>query len=112
MKRAFICSPYRDDDYSKQISNCDNAKEYCKFARLNGVVPIAPHLFHTEFLPGKELILKCTFAFLSTCDEIWIFANFNEDMKKEIEHAKNNSIKIRYFTTNMVERTFNDGLKD
>lgn len=120
MKRVFICSPYRNDDYLKQINNCKN-KEYCKFACLNGVAVIAPHVFYTEFLHDcidseRELISNYAFAFLSVCNEIWVFADFNEDiddvMKKEIEYAKNNNITIRYFTTSMVERTFNDGIKD
>lgn len=121
MKRVFICSPYRNEDYLKQITNCGNAKEYCKFACLNGVAPFAPHVFYTEFLHDcideeRQLGTECAFAFLDICNEIWVFADFNKDisegMKKEIEYAETNNITIRYFTTSMVERTFDDGIGD
>lgn len=121
MKRVFICSSWRDDDYLKEIIKCNNTKEYCKFACLNGVAAFAPQIFYTQFLHDcidseKELISECTFSYLGYCNEIWVFADFNEDideyMKKEIEYAKSKNITIRYFTTSMVERTFNDGIKD
>ena len=118
MKNVFICSPFRNEDYLTQIENKDFAKECCRFAALNGVAPFAPHVFCTEFLQEaidreREIGINIGLSFLDACDEMWVFADFNEDisegMKTEIKHfsEKFPDKKIRYFTRTFVERDKN-----
>ena len=47
MKMTYICSPCRGD-YEKNIIK---AQEYCREAFLEGLLPIAPHVYFTQFMP-------------------------------------------------------------
>jgi len=49
MDKIFICSPYRGDEKK----NLENVKRYCRDAAYDGI-PIAPHLYFTQFLDEKE----------------------------------------------------------
>lgn len=120
MKRVFIYSQY-NGGYIKQITNCHAAKQYCKFACLNGISAIAPmyfsHIFSLIMIIQKKNCFCITpFPFSIHVMKYWIFADSVEDideyMKKQIEYAKNKNIKLRYFTTDMVERTFDDRVGD
>ena len=46
MKLVYIASPYAGDI----PNNVERAKEYCKQALEQGVVPVAPHLLYPQFL--------------------------------------------------------------
>lgn len=46
MKMTYICSPCRGD-YEKNITK---AQEYCREALLEGLLPIAPHVYFTQFI--------------------------------------------------------------
>jgi len=95
-KRVFICSPLRGNFKN----NINKAKKYSRFAALNGCLPIAPHVYFTNFLDdshneernrglslGKEL--------LKDCEELWIFDTWiSEGMKSEIELAQSLNIPI------------------
>ncbi len=98
MKIVYICSPCRGD-YEKNITK---AQEYCREAVDMGVLPIAPHVYFTQFLDdtipeerrtgmeaGKEL--------LKYCHEVWVYgiANPSEGMAAEIELAKTLGIPVR-----------------
>lgn len=115
MKRVFICSPLRNEDYLTYVKNKENARNYCRFAAVSGVSPFAPHVFCTEFLNDsceieRKIGIDIGISFLSICDELWVFANFKEDisegMKKEIEYFQSNfpDRKIRYFATSCAEQ--------
>lgn len=114
MKKVFICSPYRSEDYLTQIKNCDNAKNYCRFAALNGVAVFAPHVLYTQVLfdgvdEERQIGIESGIEFLDVCDELWVFVDFIEDisegMKMEIDHFSLNcpGRPIRYFSTQMIE---------
>ena len=45
MKLVYIASPYAGDI----PNNVERAKEYCKQALEQGVIPIAPHLLYPQF---------------------------------------------------------------
>lgn len=48
MDKIFICSPYRGD----VKKNIENVKRYCNYFSYEGI-PIAPHLYFTQFLDEK-----------------------------------------------------------
>ena len=87
--------------------NLANAKKYCRYCVLQGVVPIVPHLMYvgalndedpTERKLGMDLgitILKAGFI-----DELWAFTDSegpSEGMKKEIVIAGRLNFPVHYF---------------
>ena len=90
MKRVFICSPLRGDIEG----NLTKAREYCRAEALAGNVPIAPHVYFTQFLDEhnpqeRELGIKLGMELLKTCDEIKIFGDrfISSGMTEEIVFA-------------------------
>lgn len=74
MKKVYICSPCRGD-YEKNITK---AQKYCREAALAGVLPIAPHVYLTQFLVDtvpaeRELGLSLGLELLRGCDEVWVY---------------------------------------
>lgn len=98
MKKVYICSPYR----GSIEENSSNAKKYCKQAILNGCLPIAPHVYFTQFLDDnneseRSAGMSCGLQLLSECEEIWVFGNeITNGMKVEIEYANVNNIPIKF----------------
>jgi hypothetical protein len=102
MELIYICSPYRGD----KKKNVENAKKYCKWIGL-GEIPIAPHLYFTQFLDEdldrwKGLYWgKCIMKY---CSEIRVFCNeLTEGMIDEIEEAKKLKLKMTFYNTNREE---------
>ena len=98
---TYICSPYRDNPHV----NVMRARQYCKFAVSRGRIPLAPHLYFTQFLSetnerGKAMSMNL--ELLRLCGEVWVFGDrITEGMAMEIERAR----KVRYFTTKCEEVT-------
>jgi hypothetical protein len=99
-KLVYICSPCRGD-YEK---NLDEARAYCKVIMdcYPDVIPIAPHLYFTQFLRDniareRSLGMQAGLALLDMSDEIWVFGldNPSEGMRMEIEYAHKNEIPLR-----------------
>lgn len=85
MKKVFICSPYRGD----VVLNTANAIKYARAAILSGYLPIVPHVYFTQFLDDsieaeRELGIEAGIQLLNECDEMWIYGEPSEGMKKEI----------------------------
>lgn len=102
---VYICSPY-----SGNIKrNTANARRYCRFAVDSGCIPIAPHLFLTQFMSEeteREDAMFMNFVFLSKCREIWVFGDkITAGMADEIEKAKQRRIPVRYFSDEIREVT-------
>lgn len=97
MKQVFICSPLRGD----VIKNIANAKKYCRKAVQDGLLPIAPHVYFTQFLDDeieneRKQGIAAGLQLLDQCDEIWVFGNPTEGMKQEIGHATERGIPVIY----------------
>jgi sugar phosphate isomerase/epimerase len=101
MKLVFICSPFQG-----KRENIENAKEYCRFALEQGVIPIAPHVYFSQFMDDsnpeeRRKALEMNKKLMEFCDELWIFGDeITEGMREEIEHfrkikGKNNIRKIK-----------------
>lgn len=74
MKLAYICSPCRGD-YEKNIIK---AQEYCRKAMNDGLLPIAPHVYFTQFVDDtnpeeRKLGLRCGLQLLRYCQLIRVY---------------------------------------
>jgi hypothetical protein len=83
------------------------ARQYCKFAVGRGRIPLAPHLYFSQFLSEvdeREKAMDMNFELLRLCGEVWVFGDrITEGMKAEISHAGRIRKNIRYFTTKCEE---------
>lgn len=96
MKTVYICSPLAGDI----PGNVQKAKGYCRDAIKEGVIPIAPHVYFTEFLDDmvteeRDAGRAMGADLLRHCDEIWVFGNrVTEGMRSEIQRAHELGIDI------------------
>ena len=102
---VYICSPLSGDVEGNQ----EKARRYCRFAVEQGVIPVAPHIYFTQFMEDSDpdersMALFMDLALLSKCVELWVFGDvISEGMKAEIEWAKHHELPIRYFTVGCEE---------
>ena len=96
MKKIFVCSKLRGNIEN----NIKRTKEFCREVCLEGNVPIAPHIYFTQFLNElneneRNLGIDYGIELLKNCDELWIFdKDISSGMQKEINIAKKLNIKI------------------
>ena len=109
VKKVFICSPFSprgktENEILEDMSrNIETAQKACRYAALKGMIPLAPHLYFTQFLHdtdeterGYGQMLGLTW--LAQCSELWVIGNrISSGMKKEIEKAMEWDIPIRHF---------------
>lgn len=93
----YICSPLRGD-YETNISN---AKDYCREVALQGDIPIAPHIYFTQFLDDsipseREIGLKYGLELVGLCDKVYVYGEPSEGMKAEIKLAEQLGIEVVY----------------
>ena len=110
MKKIYVCSRLAGD----VENNIEKAKSYARFvAKECGAIPIAPHLYFTQFLDGNLLEDRAfsTMAglmLLSECDELWYFGdNISSGMVREIIAAKEQNIPVRYVSDAEIEKNKN-----
>ena len=99
MKTIYVCSALRGE-VDKNIAM---AKVYCEYVvKEFGYVPIAPHLYFTQFLDDnkeneREFGIQAGLFLLSNCDELWYFGDqISRGMTEEICKAMGNGIKVQY----------------
>ena len=106
-KFVFICSPYRPetlDEEKRQVELAENvrfAKSACCVALREGYVPMAPHLYFTQFLDDsdtdqREAGLEMGLAWLESCMEVWVFGDrITSGMAREIAFANEMGIPVK-----------------
>ena len=109
-KPIFVCSPYRPKaspitvDYDRELKdNLELAKRACRMVCKEGYVPIAPHLYFTQFLfdcheryGEREIGLKMGKRMLRECMELWVFGDrISSGMAAEIALASEIGIPIK-----------------
>lgn len=91
--RVFICSPYSvDPEWCIRF-----AKAACREAFSNGCLPIAPHLYFTQFLQDgdgyeREFGIAAGHELMKECDAILVYAvngYISAGMRADIEFAIN-----------------------
>ena len=103
---VYICSPLAGD----MVKNQENARTYCRFAVDAGCVPIAPHIYFTQFMDDdipeeRDTAIFMNWVLMSKCVELWVFGeNISVGMKAEIDRAKRKHMRIRYFTEELEEK--------
>ena len=95
MRKVYICSPYRGD----VEGNVGNARRYCRMAVDNGFIPVAPHIYFTQFLDDsvekeRKTGIEAGIQLMLECDEVWVFGGPTEGMRKEMECAEKHGMKI------------------
>ena len=107
MRKIYICSALR----GAMDDNIRKARIYCEYvAREHGMLPIAPHIYLTQFLndenaEDREFGLKAGLSLLSECDELWYFGDqITRGMTDEICFAIENGIPVRYVPEHQYEK--------
>ena len=114
MDLVYICSPYKAYDNVTVEDNLEKAKKYCKMASDKGYIPICPHLYFTQFLDDeceekRNVGMEMGIDLLKRCNEIWIFGGRRSmGMTKEIFHAINHNMEMKFFDENCKEVTYDD----
>jgi len=89
MKIIFVCSPFQGRE-----ENVEKAKRYCRMLVNMGYIPIAPHVYFSQFMDDlnpddRRKALEMNKKLLEFCDELWIFGDeITEGMKEEIEYFR------------------------
>lgn len=101
---VYICSPLAGD----MLKNQENARTYCRFAVEAGCVPIAPHIYFTQFMNDndrreRDLALFMDIVLLSKCAELWVFGENHQRHEHRDRESKTKGQLIRYFTENCEE---------
>lgn len=98
-KKIFVCSPYRPTSKTEECrkdelaANISRAKNACRILATLGFLPLAPHLYFTQFLKDKDAQerntgMKLGMRWLEDADELWVFGStISEGMAAEIEKA-------------------------
>lgn len=98
-KKIFVCSPYRPTTKDPKCqqnqleANIKRAKTACRILSTLGFLPLAPHLYFTQFLKDeekqeRETGMKLGLHWLEEADELWVFGDtVSEGMTAEIEKA-------------------------
>ncbi len=103
MRKVYVSSPLR----GKVKANISKAQWYARFVVERGYLPIAPHIYFTQFLRDhipeeREMVMEMNRELLEWCDELWVFGDvISEGMAQEIEWAKGKP--IRYFSEELKE---------
>ena len=98
-KKIFVCSPYRPASKAEEckkdelMANINRAKTACRILTTLGFLPMAPHLYFTQFLKDEDAQerntgMKLGMRWLEEADELCVFGNtISEGMAAEIEKA-------------------------
>lgn len=111
-KLVYVCSPLKGNIEE----NINKAKGYCKEVIEKGFIPIAPHIYFTQFLNDlkeeeRKMGIECGMELLKLCDELWVYGDYtkSEGMTAEINWWKDNrgTSKIKLANTNeTADKTF------
>lgn len=108
MALAYICSPLKSYfDAKKAVDvtmdqNIELAKSFCVIAMGREYIPIAPHLYFTQFLDDgieshRAQGLAMGLNVLKYCSVLLVFGEYiSAGMRAEIDFAKQNYIDIEY----------------
>lgn len=104
-KIVYICSPLRGD----LQRNITRANYFSRFAYEKGCIPIAPHTIFPQFLNDEDpkerkAGMEMGLALLDRCEEVWVFGpHISDGMRAEIERARKENKRTRYFSESLEE---------
>lgn len=103
----FVCSPYRATSKeaavakSQLAANTERAKMACRMLAKLGYLPLAPHLYFTQFLEDDDAGERAEgmvlgMEWLAEADELWTFGDeITDGMSQEISAAKEMGKPVR-----------------
>jgi hypothetical protein len=103
----FVCSPYRPQHRDPSVAkdqlaaNVERVKLACRMLVKLGYLPLAPHLYFTEFLDDHEAKERAEgmalgLEWLAQSDELWVFGEeISGGMSTEISYAKQLGIPVK-----------------
>ena len=109
MERIYVCSPLRPKSEDPKRAkaelekNLDKARRACRMISKLGGLPLAPHIYGTQFLDDdvpdeREEGIRIGLEWLMDADEVWVFSEFiSEGMRREIDLASELGIPVRMF---------------
>jgi hypothetical protein len=103
--KVYICSPYRGETERNVLQ----ARRYCRFAYERGYIPVAPHIYFTQFLtdnnPSERAdALRFGLEIIAECAEVRVFGEtVSEGMRAEIDAAYRLRKRVRYFDAGTEE---------
>jgi len=95
----YVCSPLNGDRPKNQA----RAARYCRFVTQCHAIPIAPHLFFTQFLDDalpedRAMGLELGLNILTRCAQVWVFGEvISPGMQEELELAQRFGIPVRFY---------------
>lgn len=104
---VFVCSPYRPASTDPAVArsqldaNMERVKLACRMLAKLGYLPLAPHLYFTQFLKDSDVDERAEgmtlgLEWLAQADEVWTFGEeITEGMSKEIAAAKEMGKPVR-----------------
>ncbi len=121
-QKVFICSPLRpcgetEEEKQKDLHrNKQLARFACRYATEHGYMPLAPHLYFTEFMDesdpkDREEGIRYGLKWLEACEEIWVIERrITDGMKREIAVARKRGMREKHFVISLrpEERLLND----
>ena len=96
MKRVYICSPLAGD----VAGNIERAKEYCREVAESGALPLAAHVYFTQFLDDsvtaeRETGMQMGLELLELCEEVWVYGDtVSSGMAREIALAEEMGLPV------------------
>lgn len=100
---VYICSPYAGDTER----NTFKARAFSRFAVEKKCIPLAPHLLFPQFVDEETerwMGLKMGIVLMGKCEQVWVFGDvISAGMAAEIEKARKQQKRIRYFTEDLKE---------
>ena len=99
-KTIYVCSPYKATSLSEaereweMKENVKRAKLACRILVKLGYLPLAPHLYFTQFLEDgdekeREEGIALGMRWLAVSDELWVFGErISDGMSREISSAR------------------------
>jgi len=107
--KIFICSRYSAQTDEEKAHNLKIVKAMCREARNQGHLPLAPHLYFTQFLEDgipadREAGMQMGRIWLEECQALWYDADgsMSEGMQGEIALALKLRRQITPVATNML----------
>ena len=115
-KYAYICSPYTATPESSVEEHIKFAQKACRFVYDKGYIPIAPHLYFTQFINddnlierendlilGIEILKKCDKVVGFPYDDIYLPNGVSLGMQNEINLAIGLGIYVEISSFNIAE---------
>lgn len=101
-RRVYICSRFRSDSTEGIVHNVQVAKKYCRMVMDRGDLPIATHLYFTQFLDDRDFMqrnlgMSAGLLLLRHADVVLAIIEDGEisvGMDKEMREAANLGIPI------------------